>query len=326
MNQRAVLLALALSVGLLVTVASAQQPASPRRIGVVLGGFLPEGKEAQQFRQGLRDAGYTEGRDVVIEWRPTRGDYSRIPELVADLLQRKVEVIVVDSTVATQAAKRATSTIPIVMADIADPVGSGLVRSLAHPGGNVTGLTIMMPELGVKRLELLKETIPQLTRVGVLWNPDAAYHPEVIKQLKAVAPSLALELKLVSARTPQELDTAFSTLSRERAQAVYVIEDTLFFAHRAMLLKRASSASLPTMHGLAPWVHAGALVSYGPNFSDMFRRAAGYVDKILRGTQPGDLPIEQPTKFELVVNLNTAKAIGITIPESILLRANEVIR
>jgi len=145
--------------------ADAQQPASPRRIGVVLGGFLPEGKEAQQFRQGLREAGYTEGRDVVIEWRPTRGNYSRIPAFVEDLLQRNVEVIVVDSTVATQAAKRATSTIPIVMADIADPVGSGLVGSLAHPGGNVTGLTIMMPELGVKRLELLKETIPQLTRV-----------------------------------------------------------------------------------------------------------------------------------------------------------------
>jgi len=246
--------------------------------------------------------------------------------LVEDLLERKVEVIVVDSTVATQVAKRATSTIPIVMADIADPVGSGLVGSLAHPGGNVTGLTIMMPELGVKRLELLKETIPQLTRVGVLWNPDAAFHPALIEQLKAAAPSLSLELKLVSARTPQELVTAFSALRRARAQAVYVIEDTLFFNHRAMLLKLAASASLPTMHGLGPWVHAGALLSYGPDFSDMFRRAAGYVDKILKGAKPAYLPIEQPTKIELVVNLKTARALGVTIPKEVQFRADEVIQ
>ena len=183
-------------------------------------GFSPESKEAQAFRQGLRDAGYAEGRDVVIEWRSANGDYDRVPELVADLVQRKVDVIVVDSTLATQAVKRATSTIPIVMAIVADPVGSGLVASLAHPGGNVTGLSLMMTELSAKRLQLLKETIPRLTRVAVLWNPDTPYHPKVIEDLKAAAPSLSIELSFVSVRTPEEFGPAFSAVSRAHAQAL----------------------------------------------------------------------------------------------------------
>jgi putative ABC transport system substrate-binding protein len=306
--------------------AYAQQPAAPRRIGVLLVGISRESKEAQAFRQGLRDAGYAEGRDVVIEWRFANGDYARIPELVADLVQRKVDVIVVDSTVAAQAAKRATSTIPIVMASIADPVGSGLVASLAQPGGNVTGLSMMATDLTAKRLQLLKEAMPRVARVAVLWNPDTSFHTKAIEDLRAVAPALAIELSFVSARTLEEFGPAFASIGRAHAQALYVIDDPVFFNHRMMLFKLASKARLPTMYGLRPFVDAGGLMSYGTNPGDLFRRSAGYINKILKGAKPGDLPIEQPTKFEFVVNLKAAKALGITIPQSILVRADEVIR
>jgi putative tryptophan/tyrosine transport system substrate-binding protein len=306
--------------------ARAQQPASPRRIGVLLVGFSPESKEAQAFRQGLRDAGYAEGRDVVIEWRSANGDYDKVPALVADLVQRKVDVIVVESTVAARAVKRATSTIPIVMAIVADPVGSGLVTNLAHPGGNVTGLSLMSTDLNAKRLQLLKEAIPRLTRVAILWNPDTPYHTKVVEDLKAVAPLLSIELSFVGVRTPEEFGPAFSAISQAHAQALYVIDDPFFFTHRMTLLKLASKVRLPAVYGQRPFADPGGLMSFGPNFGDVFRRSAAYVDKILKGAKPGDLPIEQPTKFEFVVNLKTAKALGITIPQSILVRADEVIR
>jgi putative ABC transport system substrate-binding protein len=289
-------------------------------------GFSPESKEAQAFRQGLRDAGYAEGRDVVIELRPANGEYARVPELAADLIQRKIEVIVVDSTVAAQAVKRATSTIPIVMAVVGDPVGSGLVASLARPGGNVTGLSLMATELSAKRLQLLKEAIPRLTRVAVLWNPDTPYHAKVVEYLKAAAPSLSIELKFVSARTPEEFGPAFSDANRAHAQALYVLEDPHFYVHRLTLLKLASKARLPTMYGQRDFVDEGGLMGYSANFGDLWRRSAGYVDKILKGAKAADLPVEQPTKFELVVNLKTAKALGITFPQSILLQADRVIR
>jgi len=306
--------------------ADAQQPASPRRIGVLLVGFSPESKEAQQFRQGLRDAGYAEGRDVMIEWRSANGDYGRVSEFVNDLVQRKVDVIVADSTFAAGAAKRATSTIPIVMAVVADPVGSGLVSSLAHPGGNVTGLSVMLPQLSGKRLQLLKEAIPRLTRVAVLWNPDAPFHATVVEDLKAIAPSLSIELSVLGVRTTEEIGPAFSAMTRAHAEALYVLGDAFFSSQRMTLLKLASKGRLPAIYATRTFVDAGALMSYGPNFGDLFRRSAKYVDKILKGAKPGDLPIEQPTKFELVINLKTAKALGLTIPESILLQADEVIR
>jgi putative ABC transport system substrate-binding protein len=308
------------------SVADAQQPASPRRIGVLLVARSPERKEAQAFRRALRDAGYSEGRDVVIEWRFTNGDYNRVPDLAADFVQRKFDVIVVDTTFATRVLKRATSTIPIVMTSISDPVGSDLVVSLARPGGNVTGLSIMTPELSAKRLQLLKEAMPRLSRVAVLWNPDSPPHIKAVQALKAAAPSLSIELNFVEARTPEELRVAFSAISRNHAQAVYVIEDSLYFAQRATILKLASKARLPTVSGNREFADEGGLMSYGPDFSDMYRQSAEYVDKILKGAKPGDLPIEQPSKFELVVNIKTAKTLGITIPESILLRADEVIR
>jgi putative ABC transport system substrate-binding protein len=306
--------------------ADAQQPASPRRIGVLLVAFALEDKEPQAFRQGLRDAEYVEGRDVVIEWRFANGDYDRVPELVADLVQRKVDVIVADSTNAARAAKRATSSIPIVMALVGDPVGSGLVANLAHPGGNITGLSGMTTELSAKRLQLLKETIPRLTRVAVLWNPDSPFHTKVIKDLTAVAPSLSIELSFVGVRTSEEIGPAFSAMTRAHAEALYVLADAFFHSHRTTLLKAASKARLPTMYGQREYVDDGGLISYGPNFADVFRRSAGYVDKILKGAKPGDLPIEQPTKFEFVVNLKTARVLGLTIPKSVLLQADEVIR
>ena len=306
--------------------AQAQPAASPRRVGVLLVGLSPESEQAQHFRQGLRDAGYSEGRNVVIEWRSAKGDYDRVPQLVADLVQSKVDVIVVDSTVATQVAMRSTSTIPIVMALVVDPVGSGLVKSLAHPGGNVTGLSMMTTELNSKRLQLLKEVIPRLARVAVLWNPDHPFHSKVVADLKMIAPSLSIELSFLGVRTPEQFGPAFSDVSRAKAQALYVVEDPIFFAHRMTFFKLTSKARLPTIHELRRWPEQGALMSYGPDLHNLFYRAATYVDRILKGTRPADLPVEQPNKFELVINLKAAKTLGLTIPPLLLSRADEVIQ
>ena len=237
------------------------QSGGPRRVGVLLVGLSPESKQAKHFRLGLRDAGYSEGRDVVIEWRSANGDYDRVPALIADLVQRKVDVIVQDSTVGTEVTKRATSTIPIVMALVLDPVGSGLVKSLAYPGGNVTGLSMMATELYPKRLQLLKEINPQLVRAAVLWNPDHPFHAKAAEELKSIAPSLSIELSFVGVRTPEQFGAAFSDIARANAQALYVVEDPIFFAHRIALLNLASTARLPTIHELARWPEAGALVS-----------------------------------------------------------------
>ena len=295
------------------------------RVGVLLVGLSPESKEAKYFRLGLRDAGYFEGRDVVIEWRSAKGDYDLVPELVADLIRRKVDVIVLDSTVATDATKRSTSTIPIVMALVVDPVGSGLVETLAHPGGNVTGLSMMTSDLNSKRLQLLKEVTPRMERVAVLWNPDHPFHSKVVQDLTVIAQLLSIELSSVDSRTPEQFDRAFSDINRARAQALYVIEDPIFFAHRVKLLTLASMAGLPTIHELRRFPEAGALMSYGPDIHDLFRRAAIYVDRILKGARPADLPVEQPTRFELVINLKTAKALGLAVPETLLATADEVI-
>ena len=298
----------------------------PRRIGVILVSVSAEGKEAQAFQQGLRDAGYSEERDIVIEWRSAGGDYSRIPAFVTDLAERKVEVIVVNTTRAVQAVKRATSTTPIVMAVVADPIGSGLVTNLAHPGGNITGLSMMTPDLNAKQLQLLKDTIPRLTRVAVIWNPDTPWHAKAVEDLKAAAPSLSLELKFVSAQTPEQLSPAFSAARRERAQALCVLAAPLFVAQRRRLVELAAKARLPTIYWRRQFVDEGGLMSYGASLSDQFRRSAEYVDKILKGAKPGDLPVEQPTQFELVVNLRTARALGLTVPQSVLQRADEVIQ
>jgi len=305
--------------------ADAQQQAAPRRIGVLLAGLWTE-EMVRAFREGLLSAGYVEGRDVVIEWRSTHGSYDQLPQFAADLVQSKVDAIVASDTPSARAAERATSTIPIVLVLISDPVGSGLVASLAHPGGNVTGLTIMTPDITAKRLQLIKETLPLATRVAVLWNPDTPFHPKVIEELKAAARALSIQLTFAGARTPEQFSPAFSTFRRAHAQVVYVIDDAFFAAHADTLLKSASTARLPLIYASREFANKGALMFYGASLEEQCGRAAGYVDKILKGAKPSDLPIEQPTRFELVVNLKTAKALGITIPESILLRADEVIR
>ena len=320
-------LAVVLTLGLLAPVSAKAQPSpSPRRIGILLALLSPDSKEAQAFRQGLRDAGYTEGRDVSIEWRWANGDYARLPKLAAELVERKVDVIVADITAAIQEAKRATSTIPIVMAIVADPVGSGLVSNLAHPGGNVTGLSIMLAELGVKRLQLLKETIPMLTRVGVVWNPATPWHARAVENLKGAARTLGVELSFATVAAPDEISPAVSVVSRAHAQAVFVVDGPPLFTHRPAFLRLASQARLPVISGERQYTDEGGLISFGPNYEDQLRRSALYVDKILKGANPGGLPVEQPTKFTLVVNLKTAKMLSLTIPQSVLVRADEIIQ
>jgi putative ABC transport system substrate-binding protein len=298
-----------------------------RRIGVLLVAWSPSDPVAKAFQEGLRAAGYVEGRDITIEWRSANGDYDQVPRLAADLVSRNVDVIVGETSVAIKALQRATSTIPIVMTLVADPVGSGLVASLARPGGNVTGLSLMFTEIGTKRLQLLKEAVPRATRLAVLWNPETPpYRATTVEDIKSAAPVLSFEPRIVEARGPDDFDRAFSAIGRERAQVLYVVGDPVFFAHRARLLGLVSKARLPAIYSGRGFPDHGGLMSYGPNLADISRRAAVYVDKILRGAKPGDLPVEQPTQFEFVVNLRTAKALGLTIPQSVLDQADEVIR
>src|SRR5713101_899095 len=266
--------------------ARGQQAVSPRRVGFLLVGLSPESKEVQVFRRELRKAGYFEGRNLVMEWRSANGDYDRVPALVADLIRSNVDVMVQDSTIGTQVAKRATSTIPIVMALVLDPIGSGLVESLTHPGGNITGLSMMAMELYPKRLQLLKEINPQLTRVAVWWNPDHPFHPKAVEQIKAAAPSLSIELSFAAVRKPEQFAPVFSDLTRANAQALYVVDDPIFFAHRGILLNLASAAGLPTIYETRRYPEAGGLMSYGPDLHDLFRRAAIYVDRLLQGAKP----------------------------------------
>jgi len=325
-TRRIVLLALALNLAIVPTAVSAQQTSKVPVLGVLFFGMGPDDPLVEALRQGLRELGYVEGRNIRIEVRTAQDHPDRLPGLAEELVQLKVDVILVNVTVAAQAAKRVTSTIPIVMATVADPVGSGLVASLAHPGGTLTGHSLMLAELGPTRLQLLKETIPRLARVAVLWNPVTPIHYKMIDELKAVAPSLSIELSFIGARTPEQFGPAFSAVSRAHAQALYVLDDPVFYVHRLTLAKLVSKARLPTIYGARDDADAGGLMSYGADYGDLFRRSAGYVDKILKGANPADLPIEQPTKFDFVVNLKAAKALGITFPQSILLRADEVIR
>lgn len=303
-----------------------QQPKSPRHIRVVAIAISEQSDEAKAFRQGLRDAGYAEGKDILIEWWFGGGRYDRAPEAVADLAKRKADVIVVEGTPAALAAKGATSTIPIVMALVGDPVGSGLVASLARPGGNVTGVTNQTVDLAAKRLQLLKEAIPGARRVVVIFNPETRPNSIMISRLKEAAPGIGVELKFISVRNVEELRAAFAGLSRSNVDALFIVDDGFMFTHGEEILQMGMSARLPIVFANKPLARKGVLLSYAVDHPALFRRAADYVDKIFRGANPADLPIEQPTKFELVVNLKTARALGLTIPQSILLRADEVIR
>ena len=306
--------------------ADAQTSASPKHVGVLLVGIQDQSEETKAFQQGLRDAGYVEGRDIAIEWWFGRGRFELLSEAAADLVRRKPDVIVVESTPAALAARRATSTIPIVMALVSDPVGSGLVASLAHPGGNVTGLSNQTVDLTAKRLQLLKEAIPGTRRVTVIFNPDTPPNRMINDRLKESAPQVGVELKFISVRSVEEMRSAFSRLSRSNTDAVYIVDDASMPAMAEEFLRLGFEAGLPIIFADRHFARRGVLLSYAVDFRDLFRRAAAYVDKILKGAKPGDLPIEQPTKFELVVNLKAAKALGLTIPQSILVRADEVIR
>jgi putative ABC transport system substrate-binding protein len=309
--------------------AEAQQAARIARIGYLTGNLATSLHLQEAFRQGLRDLGYFEGRNVVIEYRDAEGKYERLPALAAELVALKVDVIVVPSTPAALAAKHATGTIPIVLAWVADPVGSGLVTSLARPGGNVTGLSFLAPELVGKRLELLKQAVPGVSRVAALWHPgDYGEQTErhMLKEADVAARALGVRLQVVEARGPEDFDRAFSDMTRARAGAVTVQSTNIFLLERRRLVELAAKNRLPAMYLAREFVDAGGLMSYGPNVADLFRRAATYVDKILKGARPADLPVEQPTKFELVINLKTAKALGLTISQSVLGRADEVIQ
>jgi putative ABC transport system substrate-binding protein len=319
---------LALSIVASPFASEAQPAAKVARIGYLAANLTASPHLREAFLQGLRDLGYIEGRNVVIEYRDAAGKYERFPALVAELVSLKVDVIVVTSTPAAVAVKQATRTIPIVFTWAADPVGSGLVTSLARSGGNITGLSILAPDIIGKRLELLKQAVPGVSRVAALWHPGdyvERMEKDMLTEADRAARALGLRLQVVEARGPEDFDRAFSDMTRARADAVTVQSTNIFFIERRRLVDLAAKNRLPAMYLTREFVDAGGLMSYGPNIADLHRRAATYVDKILKGAKPGDLPVEQPTKFELVINLKTAKALGLTIPPSLLVRADHVI-
>jgi len=278
------------------------------------------------FRQGLRELGWVEGQNIVIDYRYAEDRDDRLPGLAAELVRLKVDLIVSWGTQGVTAAKNATETIPIVMIAVRDPVGTGLIASLVRPGGNVTGVSGYAGlEIVAKQLVLLKETVPKIRRVAILSNPANAYHQLAIRELTVAARSLGVQLQLLEARGPNEFDGAFAAMAKERVGALLVLSDAMLNSHRTRLADLAARSRLPAAYGVRESVEAGGLMSYGPSFLDLFRRAATYVDKILKGAKPADLPVEQPTKFELVINLKTAKALGLTIPPSLLQRADQVI-
>ncbi len=299
------------------------QQAKKVRIGVL---STADGPEWEVFRQTLRALGYTEGRNLAFEYRWHGGKVDALPALAAELVSLKVDVIVTLAPNPTRAAKAATSTIPIVFVSVADPVSLGLVESLARPGGNVTGFqTLVLGDFGGKQLELLKTAVPSITRVAVLIVPANPLHRPFFDDIGPAAAALKLKLQLVEARAADELERAFDAATRERADAVYVFGDPITFLHRRLVAELALRRRLPTMYLFKPNVEAGGLMSYGPSEPDMLRRAATSVDRILKGAKPGELPVEQPQVFELVINLKAAKALGLTIPPSLLARADQVI-
>jgi putative tryptophan/tyrosine transport system substrate-binding protein len=293
-------------------------------------GFLRESQPptawVEAFQQGLRERGYVDGQNVVVEFRVTDGSLDQLPQLAEELVRSQVDILMVPNTPAALAAKQATSTIPIVMVAISDPVGNGLVASLARPGGNITGLVAFPPEFVGKQLEFLKEMLPTVSRVAVLWNPANPTVARMVREADVAAPALGVQLHRVEARGPDAFDSAFAAMTSAHVGALLVLGDAMMLPHRRRLAELAATSHLPTMYNLREFVEAGGLLSYGTSRPDVWRRAATYVDKILKGAKPADLPVEQPTRFELVINLKTAQALGITIPPTLLFLADEVIR
>ena len=307
--------------------ADAQQPKKVPRIGF-LGGASPAALSAlvKAFRQGLRELGHVEGKDIVIEWRQAEeGKLDRQSELAAELVRLKVDIIVTGSPTDTRAAKDVTATIPIVMAADSDPVGNGFVASLARPGGNITGLSRMSPELAGKRLELLKEVVPRLSRVAVLGSSTLPGHAQMLRETERAARAFRVQLQYLDVRGPKDIEAAFREASKGRADGGLVLGGPVY-SHRTQVADLAVKNRLPVIFPQSEYVEHGGLMSYAPNYADLYRRAAVYVDKILKGAKPADLPVEQPTKFEFVINLKTSKQIGLTIPPNVLARADKVIK
>jgi len=307
--------------------AHAQQPTKIPRIGLLFTA-TPSAAAAriEAFRQGLRELGYVEGKNILIEQRYAEGQLNHMNELAAELVRLKVDVIVTIGPAATRPAKEATTAIPIVMGVDDDPVGNGFVASLARPGGNITGLASLAPEIGGKQLELLKEIVPRLSRVAVLGTSTQPGNAQSLREAEVAAQALAVKLQYLDVLSPKDIEPVFRTASNGRAQAVLVLRASVFFSHRKQIVDLAAKRQLPAMYYTTEYVEEGGLMTYGVSITDLFRRAATYVDKILKGAKPAELPIEQPTKFELVINLKTAKRIGLTISPNVLARADRVIK
>ena len=304
----------------------AQQPAGISRIGILIASSASfYSARVEAFRQRLRELGYVEGKNILIEYRYAEGKLERLPDLAAELVRLKVDVIVTTGP-GILAAKKASPTMPIVFAAAGDPVGSGLVSSLARPGGNITGLSLMSPDLDGKRLELLKEAFPKVGRVAFLWQPGGTRGNQALTDMEAAAKALGLKLQSLPVRVLADFESAFARAKRERAQALITTPGGLITTQQRQVLDFAAKNRLPAMYPYTEFVEAGGLMSYGPSQTDQFRRAADYVDKILKGTKPADLPVEQPMKFEFIINLKAAKQIGLTIPPNVLARADKVIR
>jgi len=307
--------------------ARAQQPTKVPRIGYLDGASLSVNvARIEAFRQGLRELGYVDGKNIIIEWRSADGKPDRLPALVAELIRLKVDAIVTTGAAATRPAKEATSTIPIVMTQDSDPVGSGFVASLARPGGNITGLSNFAPELSGKRLEILREVVPKLSRVAVLGTSTGTTYAVVIREIELAAKALKLQFQYLDVLDSKDIETAFRAANKGRAQAVLTLGSSILVSQRARITDLAVKHRLPAIYHSSLFVEPGGLMFYGVNVLDLDRRAATYVDKILKGAKPADLPVEQPMKFEFIVNLNAAKQIGLTIPPNVLVRADRVIR
>jgi len=320
------LVAIGIAFAICGAVAEAQQPAKVPRIGF-LSALSPSDLSAriEAFRQGLHELGYVEGKNILIEYRYAEGKFDRLPGLAAELVRLKVDIIVSAGPISTRPSKAATSTIPIVMAFDNDPVGNGFVASLARPGGNVTGLSSLAPELSGKQLELLKEIVPNLSRVAVLGNSTEPGNAQASRVTELAAGALKVRLQYLEVLSPKDIETAFRAASKGRADAVLLLQSAITFSRREQISGLAVKSRLPAMCPFPEFVQDGGLMSYGVSYTDLFRRAATYVDKILKGAKPADLPVEQPTNFELVINMKAAKALGIKIPQSILIRADRVI-
>ena len=327
MDRKAIIVLLVGLTLVYVHLAEAQQAGKIPRIGY-LGGATPAALSVRldAFRQGMRKLGYVQGKNIVIEYRYAEGELDRLPVLAAELVRLKVDVIVAGGPQATRAAKEATITIPIVMTFDNDPVGNGFVVSLARPGGNVTGLSTLYPEISGKQLELLKEIVPKLSRLAVLGNSTHPGNAQALKETKLATEALTVKLQYLDIRDAKDIETAFRAASKGRADGVLVLENAVLTSHRKQLVDLAVKNRLPAIYPQTEYMEAGGLMYYGANTADLFRRSATYVDKILKGAKPADLPVEQPRKFELIINLKTAKQIGLTIPPNVLVRADKVIK